>query len=271
MWIAIAAGLVVIVAVFSAMLQKKTNRIRRESITSITRHEKIDGQRIMARNGWIRVDRKRTREDLEDAMRLRAAKVGANGIVKFYWHMYEHKRQLAFCGEAEAVTLEANQNTGSKPAKTGKVRPDIPVFIDGSNLIYWSDAQKISPVPLRELCDRLRKLNVGFLVHFDANIKFLLKEAGHLVDPTMQSTIDLEMMFGLDRNEIDVVPGGTQADAFILQRADISKGVVISNDRYRDYQDKFAWIKNPARVHRGGISGGHMYIPTLDLKVAVSG
>lgn len=45
------------------------------------------------------------------------------------------------------------------------------------------------------------------------------------------------------------VPGGTEADAFILETANRTGESIISNDRYRDHTGKYHWIEtSPDRL-----------------------
>jgi hypothetical protein len=38
------------------------------------------------------------------------------------------------------------------------------------------------------------------------------------------------------------VPAGTDADFFIIQFADQLDALMVTNDRYKDYADRFPWI-----------------------------
>lgn len=238
----------------------------------ITRHEHVRNHRIMERSGWVRGEGFATREKMEAALKCKAVKLGGNAVIKFYWNSYPKGHRDLFRGEGEAVRVEivATHQRG-KPGKKIHINRDNPIFIDGSNLIYWTKDHHIDTHPLRVLCERLREANVDFLVFFDANIKYLLQEADGRITPSDRSTRDLEQAFGLFSEEISVVPAGSPADDFILQRAHISKGIVISNDRYKNYHGTYSWIGNTARIHRGYVDKGHLYIPTLSLKIPTSG
>ncbi len=244
---------------------------RKSGVLDITRQEYVRGHRIMERGGWVRGEGYRTREKMEKSLKRKAAKLGGNAVIKFYWNSYPHGRKDLFKGEGEAVRVEKTTTQSGKSGKKIHISRDKPIFVDGSNLIYWTKDHRIDTHPLGVLCQTLRDANVDFLVFFDANIKYLLQEAGGRITPKDRSTKDLERVFGLFSDEISVVPAGSPADDFILQRAHISKGMVISNDRYKDYHDTYSWLGNPKRVHRGYVDKGHLYIPTLSLKIPTSG
>lgn len=247
-------------------------RRRKRDVLEITRHEHVSGHRIMERSGWVRGEGYATREEMEKSLKRKAAELGGNAVIKFYWNSYPKSRSDLFKGEGEAVSVE--ENTTYQSGKSGKktyISRDKPIYIDGSNLIHWTKDHSIDTHPLDVLCRTLRDANVDFLVFFDANIKYLLQEAGLPVTPKDRSTKDLERIFELHTDEISVVPAGSSADDFILQRVHISKGMVISNDRYTDYRDIYPWLGNPERIHRGYVDKGQLYIPTLSLKIPTSG
>lgn len=263
----IGAAVILVVAVLYFLKHRRNKRIN--SIVDITRHETLRGNKVTGRHGWIYAKGEKTRATLETSLKISAAKAGGNAIIKFYWTEYPSGAIYKYRAEAEVVTVLATGKPTTRP--NGKPRIDKPIFIDGSNLIYWSKTQNIDIRPLAELCNYLRVANISFLVYFDANIKYVLETAGKPMFPKQRDTNDLQALFDLFIHEIEVVPGGTQADNFILQRAAIENGLVISNDRYRDFDEEYPWIKNPNRVHRGGVSGGNLYIPTLKIKTAISG
>lgn len=265
-------GLVALVTILGIEIFKR-RKPSPNQVIDITRHEYLRGYRIVERGGWVRGHGYGTREELEAGLKSKAAKLGGNAVIKFYWNSSPRGRNDQFRGEGEAVLVEENGTKTKTPAPKNKarIRKDTPIYVDGSNLIYWTKDHRIDTHPLAVLCGKLRDDSVDFLVFFDANIKYLLSEAGGQVTPRDRSTRDLERVFGLFAEEITIVPAGSPADDFILQRAHISKGMVISNDRYKDYFETYPWLGNAKRVHRGYVDQGNLYIPTLSLKIPVSG
>lgn len=49
-------------------------------------------------------------------------------------------------------------------------------------------------------------------------------------------------------NKIERTPAGGPADHYILQWASDHQAVIITNDQYREFQDRFSWIKDSGRT-----------------------
>lgn len=49
------------------------------------------------------------------------------------------------------------------------------------------------------------------------------------------------------------VPGKTQADDFILQRAHLHGSHIITNDQYRQYVDRYPWLTGGERLIKGKV------------------
>ncbi len=257
---------------FSKLFSKKRITAPKDDLVGITQAEFLRGYRVVERGGWVKATRCNSREELEARLLKQSAKLGGNAVIKFYWTRYPKGNADRFRGEGEAVLVEPTGNS-LPPEKKRKttIRTDRLVIIDGSNLIYWTKDFHIDTSPLTKLCAHLRDHHADFLVYFDANIRYLLRDAGARIDVRDPSKRDLQRIFGLFPEEIEVVPAGSRADDFILQRAQISRGIVISNDRYADYTDQHPWLGSKNRLHRGHVSQGHVYIPTLSLKISTSG
>ena len=256
--------------IFGYFKRRKIAR-RLAKVVDITQQEYVRGYHVVERGGWVSGSGYHTREAMENDLKLKSEKLGGNAVIKFYWTRFPYGRKDYFRGEGEAVVVERNDGPAPKATNPLHVSNKL-VVLDGSNLIYWTKDFHIDTSPLAKLCAHLREAQTDFLVYFDANIKYLLAEqAKGNLNPKDKSTRDLQRIFGLFAEEIEVVPAGSRADDFILQRAAISKGIVISNDRYMDYADVHPWIGSNTRLHRGHVSKGHLYIPTLKLKVAISG
>jgi hypothetical protein len=69
-------------------------------------------------------------------------------------------------------------------------------------------------------------------------------EAVIIVDASLKYDIDdQEQLETLIRSQqIRQVPAGTDADFFIIQFADQLDALMVTNDRYRDYAERFPWI-----------------------------
>ena len=91
-----------------------------------------------------------------------------------------------------------------------------------------------------------------------------------IVDASLYHTVDdPEQLDALiNRSEIHQVPAGTDGDYWVLQTADNTDALVVSNDRFEPYQDQFAWIDErriPFMIINGQVE---LYQPALE---AISG
>ena len=61
-------------------------------------------------------------------------------------------------------------------------------------------------------------------------------------------------------------PGRQRADDHILNRANRTKELIISNDKFMDYKEKYDWIeKEEGRLIKGKVIGKSVSIPDLDI------
>lgn len=152
--------------------------------------------------------------------------------------------------------------------------PDM-LVIDGLNVIYGAPAYpNPSLANLLGLLLELQKRNCGFKCFFDANTYFAFKDARKLNEADIFD--DLCRAFP---DRFVLVPGRTKADDFILDYAHNHGTPIISNDQFRDYEEKYDWLKSDRNrrvsfvVHSGMLQivplGMQASVPT-DLKSAVS-
>jgi hypothetical protein len=69
-------------------------------------------------------------------------------------------------------------------------------------------------------------------------------EAIILVDASLKYDIDDQQQLEtlIRSQQVRQVPAGTDADFFIIQLADQLDARIVTNDRYKDYADRYAWI-----------------------------
>lgn len=134
-------------------------------------------------------------------------------------------------------------------------------LVDGLNVCNWQRTPSLAP--LLTLLIELKRHGHSFLCIFDANTRFVLEELGereryeHLIE-------------GFDC--VGEVPGGTQADDFILFRAHKTGDAIISNDQYRDlkYRERYKWLRSVSpRLCKGIVLGGFLIVPELDVHARV--
>src|SRR5436309_81324 len=107
-------------------------------------------------------------------------------------------------------------------------------LIDGTNVCGWGKANRSDPLdllPVLTLASELRRVRGDkFLCLFDASTRYKLM-------PGQDKCLNELLKF---KDYFAEVTGGMRADDFLLHEAEKSGLSVITNDRYRDYQSKYA-------------------------------
>ena len=120
------------------------------------------------------------------------------------------------------------------------------IVVDGSNVLYWDrDTPNLQSV--KQVVDILRDEGFEPLVWFDAN-------AGYLIGDRYMGPDRLARALELPSRSVFVAPKGTPADPLLLARAAKLKARVVTNDRYRDWEERFPQIRTPGFLVRGYIS-----------------
>jgi hypothetical protein len=126
--------------------------------------------------------------------------------------------------------------------KTPK-KPDRRVLIDGSNVMHWSgNGADITIV--RTVAQALLGNGHSVGVIFDANVGYKLSD--HYMNEAA-----LARVLGLTDQEVMVSPKGEPADGFLLRAARDLDAPIITNDRFRDWQDQFPECAEPGRLIHG--------------------
>ena len=118
--------------------------------------------------------------------------------------------------------------------------------VDGSNVLFWAgDGPDLASV--QAVVSRLKSSGKDLHVFFDATIGYKLFDR-HVNAAAMAAHLNLAAQ------QVTIVPGGTDADIFILKHAARHRDTVVSNDRFKD-NTKLA--KGLPRL-RGVVSGGRV-------------
>ncbi|WP_428539248.1 hypothetical protein [Profundibacter sp.] len=109
-------------------------------------------------------------------------------------------------------------------------------LFDGSNIYHLGLEHGVGAKPLKALIQRLRADGYRIICFFDANIYFTLRDNNEFQNRRERfSPAILQRLFGLEANEIYVVPSKLQADLFIVetlsQRWSRKFGPVVKVDR----------------------------------------
>lgn len=134
--------------------------------------------------------------------------------------------------------------------------PRETVLIDGSNVMYWLDNTP-QLAPLLQVVHDLSRRGMKPGVVFDANV-------GYKLTGKFMGERDLSRVLSLPRDQILVVPKGTQADPFLLATARDQKARIVTNDRYRDWTESYPDVAQPERLIRGGMRDGKVWLQGVD-------
>ena len=123
---------------------------------------------------------------------------------------------------------------------------------DGSNIYHFGHVNDLDAQPLGMIANQLRIEGYRILCFFDANIFYTLAEHGAFQNDQRHSTQMLQDIFGLEVNEIYVVPSGIQADKYILDcLKHLPISFAISNDRFRDYAKRYPTVMKGDQWRKG--------------------
>lgn len=122
------------------------------------------------------------------------------------------------------------------------------IVVDGSNVMHWRDeTARIETVI--EVVEELTARGFSPGVVFDANAGYKL--VGRFLDE-----LALARLLDLPTDRVHVVPKGTPADPFILRAARGLGAPIVTNDRYREWVEAHAEIREPGFLIRGRYRDG---------------
>ncbi|MXQ09119.1 hypothetical protein GQ651_14825 [Alphaproteobacteria bacterium GH1-50] len=120
------------------------------------------------------------------------------------------------------------------------------IVVDGSNVLYWhNETPDLHSV--KQVVDILRGEGFEPLLWFDAN-------AGYLIGDRYMGPAILAKKLEMPTASVFVAPKGTPADPLLLEHAVKLKARVVTNDRYRDWEETFPQIRMQGFLVRGYIS-----------------
>lgn len=126
------------------------------------------------------------------------------------------------------------------------------VIVDGSNVMHWKGGTP-SLDPVRAVLRDLSAQGLTPGVIFDANAGYKIADR-YLDDRAFASLLDLSA-----ENAV-VVPKGTQADEYILDAARKMRARIVTNDRFRDWVDRFPEVREAGLLIRGGYRDGALWL-----------
>ena len=140
---------------------------------------------------------------------------------------------------------------------------DKTAIFDGSNIYHFGLENEVGRAALGRLVEALRTEGFRIICFFDANIYFTLRDNGEFKRNNKRFSISILMaIFGLEADEIYVVPSGAQADLFILETlSHLPVSFAVTNDRFRDYQNKYEFLKTDNQWRKGvWVKGGALML-----------
>lgn len=139
-----------------------------------------------------------------------------------------------------------------RPRRISATRHISYVLVDGSNVLYWrNDTPDLMPV--RNVVDQLRKAGSIPIVWFDAN-------AGYLLAGRYRGARAFARSLGLPEGQVHVAPKGTPADPLLLEAAGKLRARIVTNDRYRDWQETYPILADRTLLIRGRWNTGRVIL-----------
>ena len=125
-------------------------------------------------------------------------------------------------------------------------------IFDGSNIYHFGHSNGLDAQPLGEIANQLRGEGYRIVCFFDANIFYTLNEHGAFPSNQPHSLAVLEDIFGLQTDEIYVVPSGVQADKYVLDSLNhLPISFAVTNDQFRDYAKRYPSVMKGNQWRKG--------------------
>ncbi|MCC7322113.1 MAG: hypothetical protein IT542_14175 [Rubellimicrobium sp.] len=124
------------------------------------------------------------------------------------------------------------------------------IVVDGSNVMYWDGDRPRLETVARVVSD-LDRRGYAPVVWFDANAGYLTE--GRYARPDL-----LARRIGLPAARVHVVSKGMPADPQIIADAERLGARIVTNDRYRDWQEADATLRLDGFLIRGRVAGGQV-------------
>ncbi len=160
--------------------------------------------------------------------------------------------------------VEPNPKGQNNMYKSLSFLGDAPELIDGSNVVRHD--KHFGWRALKTLLDWLKCNKIEWFLYFDANIL-------HIKDIDDEGKEFVESQIA-DRSHTLLCPGGSQADTFILFRANEDGNHIISNDRYRQYAKEYSWVvamqeSGKRRIHVFAVEDDKLCVPDFGVRVKI--
>lgn len=126
------------------------------------------------------------------------------------------------------------------------------VIFDGSNIYHFGRDNGLDAQPLGMIAHQLRAEGYRIVCFFDANIFHRLIEHGAFPGDQRHSLALLDDIFGLEIDEVYVVPSRAQADKYLLETLKhLPISFAVTNDQFRDYAKKYPTVMKGNQWRKG--------------------
>ena len=137
-------------------------------------------------------------------------------------------------------------------AKARWSRRRKPILVDGSNVLHWRNGEPDLAL-VKQLVQTLTQAGYAPGVVFDANIGYKISDR-YLDDTRLAELLNLPVA------QVMVSPKGVPADPFLLETARDTGAAIVTNDRFRVWQEEFPDTANASRLIRGGFKDGALFL-----------
>ena len=172
-----------------------------------------------------------------------------------------------FCGHSSAFCSSFFLSSKPpEPNSDSKASSVISVIIDGTNLLHgMSNGKTLSLLNVLGLVIELNNRKIAFKCFFDANTFFTLLGAGKKAEAYAYRRLCYDLS-----DQFVEVPGRNRADDFLLDYVNKGNETIISNDQYRDFASKYAWLaKDSGRRVSFLVHSALMQVVALGLSAAI--
>ena len=167
--------------------------------------------------------------------------------------------------EEKPVSLVKPASSSTSPSASGRLTGRT-ILVDGTNVCFWADnGNGASLAPVLALARALDAEGADWQACFDASTRHHLAKGGKGDDAKFEDLLRTRP------DRFVEAPAGICADVFLLQAAAADRhAVIISNDRYRDHEEEYPFVKDKSRLFRGIVFRRQLCVPHLGLQSALA-
>jgi hypothetical protein len=303
MTISVWVGLIAFAAIILGNYSKKKNdeRLRKEKdlikkIQRTSRSDFVRGYKISREVGWVNISDCSSTQEVEEKLKLKAAEIGANAIIKLHWNMRKesyvaghgkkgnpyYKNRSVYDGEGVAAIIEKSnprtrrESGNSKNSTTRAEHQDGYesgwIAIDGNNVFgevfKQIDDTSATFAILRKFF--LKLSHSPYKAHIFWDGKFV--KFAHATDASSRGEgleAILKSNLGISSESLTISKQGQRADTLLVPWAHAKSAVIISNDNFlKDYEDlliagKAKDLRNANRILKCNFIAGEIIVPEL--------